>query len=288
MGVIVEHFGAAAAEGFLHFLEGWVVFMACVVVLFSETWFLNFIGHDRRPFRDIVRLDFPRPMPKSLMAMRRGPPATLIVSIVILLVGAAGSVALSQRTESLLDRKSFAAFPMRIGEWQGHRVPMDKSVIYAIKVDDWLMTNYVRPDQKSFVNFYVAYYASQRKGASAHSPKSCIPGGGWTIENVETQVIPGVLSTGDEFVVNRAVITKGKITQIVYYWFRQRERILTNEFLVKWYLFWDAVSRNRTDGALVRVMTPIFGNEDEAQADQRLIDLIRSVYPRLGPYFPSM
>jgi EpsI family protein len=221
------------------------------------------------------------------MAMRRGPPATLIVSIVILLVGAAGSVALSQRTESLLDRKSFAAFPMKIGEWQGHRAAMDKSVIFAIKVDDWLMTNYVRPDQKSFVNLYIAYYASQRKGASAHSPKSCIPGGGWRIGNVEPQVIPGVLPAGGEFVVNRAVITKGKSTQIVYYWFRQRERLLTNELLVKWYLFWDAVSRNRTDGALVRVMTPVIEGEDVAQADRRLIDLIRLAYPRLGPYFPS-
>ena len=83
------------------------------------------------------------------------------------------------------------------------------------------------------------------------------------------------------------IITKGEATQIVYYWFQQRDRLLINEFLVKWYLFWDAVSRNRTDGALVRVMTPIIKGEDEAQADRRLIDLIRSVYPRLGPYFPS-
>jgi len=158
----------------------------------------------------------------------------------------------------------------------------------AIKVDDWLMTNYVRPDRISFVNLYIAYYASQRKGVSTHSPKSCIPGGGWRIESVDQKTVPDARPSGEDLSVNRAIITKGEDTQIVYYWFQQRDRLLTNELLVKWYLFWDAISRNRTDGALVRVMTPIFENEDEAQADQRLIDLIRSVYSRLGPYFPSM
>jgi EpsI family protein len=202
-------------------------------------------------------------------------------------MAAAGSVALSQRTETLPDRKSFTSFPMRIGEWQGQRVPMDKSIIYAIKVDDWLMNNYLRPDDYAFVNLYIAYYASQRKGASAHSPRSCIPGGGWTIEKIDERTVLGVLSGGGDLAVNRAIITKGEDTQIVYYWFQQRDRLLTNEYLVKWYLFWDAVYLNRTDGALVRVMTPVLKGEDVAQADQRLVDLIQSVFPRLDPYFPS-
>lgn len=90
-----------------------------------------------------------------------------------------------------------------------------------------------------------------------------------------------------DLAVNRAIITKGDNTQVVYYGFQQRDRLLTSEFLVKWYLFWDPVYRNRTDGALVRATTPVFREEDVAQADRRLIDLIQSVFPRLEPYFPS-
>lgn len=28
--------------------------------------------------------------------------------------------------------------------------------------------------------------------------------------------------------------------------------MITNEYLVKWYLFWDVLTENRTDGAMVR------------------------------------
>ena len=74
---------------------------------------------------------------------------------------------------------------------------------------------------------------------------------------------------------------------LVYYWFQQRERFLTNEYVVKWYILWDAITRNRTDGALIRVLTPFGEGEGEAEADQRLTDFIRETYPRLNPYLPA-
>ncbi len=164
---------------------------------------------------------------------------------------------------------------------------MEKSIVYALKVDDWIIANFVRPSDPEPVNFYVAYYGSQRKGGSAHSPQSCIPGGGWRFEELTQIPVPGVGTDGEYLRVNRAIIKKGQIRHLVYYWFQQRDRLLTSEYLVKWYLFWDAVTRNRTDGALIRVITRLVDGEKLAKADQRLTDFIRAAYPRLPDYFPA-
>ena len=62
---------------------------------------------------------------------------------------------------------------------------------------------------------------------------------------------------GSPLAVNRVQIAKGDHRQLVYYWFQQRGRVVTNEYLVKWYLLWDALTKNRTDGALVRLVVNV-------------------------------
>ncbi len=132
----------------------------------------------------------------------------------------------------------------------------------------------------------MAYYASQRKGSSIHSPRSCIPGGGWVIASHTLVPVPQVPGA-DSLKVNRLVIQKGPSRQLVYYWFDQRGRLITNEYLAKWYLFQDSLTQQRTDGALVRLVTPVVNNGDIAEADARLQTFIREAYPLLGDYIPK-
>ena len=91
---------------------------------------------------------------------------------------------------------------------------------------------------------------------------------------------------GQPLSTNRLYIKKGDYGQLVYYWFQQRDRIITNEYLVKWYLFWDALTKNRTDGALVRLTTPVRPGEDLKLADQRLIEFAKQVQPLMDQYIP--
>jgi EpsI family protein len=90
-----------------------------------------------------------------------------------------------------------------------------------------------------------------------------------------------------QIAVNRVVIERGDLKQVVYYWFDQRGRVLTNEYLVKWYIFWDSLTRNRTDGAMLRLTTPVLAGQTEADADRALEDFARAVVPALRPYIPS-
>jgi len=134
------------------------------------------------------------------------------------------------------------------------------------------------------VNFYSAYYATQKKGASAHSPKSCIPGGGWRITSFDTHNVNGVNIGAVPMMVNRLVIQKGEIKQLVYYWFQQRGRVVTNEYMMKWYLFWDALTKSRTDGALMRFTTVLNPGQDISIADKRLESFSQQIAPLIPDY----
>jgi EpsI family protein len=87
--------------------------------------------------------------------------------------------------------------------------------------------------------------------------------------------------------VNRVIIAKGESRQLVYYWFQQRGRLIASEYLVKWYLLLDALTKHRTDGAMVRLVTPIDDATDSGKADATLISLMNDLTPQLGGYIPD-
>ncbi len=180
-------------------------------------------------------------------------------------------------------RKSLVEFPTHVGAWQGRRQPLEDVYLDALKLDDYLTADY-RDGAGMPINFYVAYYDSQRKGHSVHSPRSCLPGGGWVMRSFERTN----LSTGGGTVpANRVVIELGRSKQIVYYWFQQRGRTITNEYLVKRYIFWDSLTRNRSDGALVRLVAPVPTGTDEARVDAELARFAATVTPNLSSYIPD-
>ena len=136
------------------------------------------------------------------------------------------------------------------------------------------------------VNLYVAYYRSQRNGLSVHSPRLCLPGGGWQIKKFD-QVALARGNGQPPRPVNRVLIEQGGHKQLVYYWFQERGRQLTNEYVVRWYLFWDALKMNRTDGALIRVVIPVPNGMSEADLETRLTRFAQLAEAPLSHYIPD-
>lgn len=287
IGVTVEYFGREAAEGFLHDFEGWIVFMACTGILVLEMWALARIGRDPRPLTAVFGLTIPEPLPRDTRLQERQLPAQFWVAGLILLAALGVSLSLQQRNEVVPQRTEFRQFPLTMAGWIGRRQTMEQQYIDTLKFDDYILADYVKEGVRAPVNFYSAYYASQRKGESIHSPRSCIPGGGWEIRSHEVVTLNDVAANGMPMVVNRLLIQKGEDRQLVYYWFAQRGRDLTNEYVTKWFLFWDALTMNRTDGALVRLTTFAPKGEDLADADRRLTELLAAVLPELDRYIPN-
>lgn len=112
----------------------------------------------------------------------------------------------------------------------------------------------------------------------------CIPGGGWAITSLE-QI--NYTNVGKERPINRVIIQKGEVKELVYYWFDERGRKIANEYWAKFYLLADAIVKNRTDGALVRLTTQVATGELERDADQRLQVFMQDAVPRLSEFLPS-
>lgn len=286
IGVMVEHWGQSMAEGFLHDFQGWAVFMTSAGVLLLEMMLLARIGKNRRPWREVFGLDAAEPVDRNAPPVHRSVPASFIVGTAIVSAFAAGVMLAPERAEAIPQRESFFTFPNQVDTWTGRRSAMDQIYLDALKLDDYLMSDYVRADHE-LVNLYVAWYDSQRAGNSAHSPRSCLPGGGWRMTQFSQVDVPGVQVDGKALRANRVQIEMGNRKQLVYYWFQQRGRVITNEYLVKWYLFVDSLTKQRTDGALVRLVTPLQIGESAEAADRRLVEFASRVAPRLERHIPD-
>lgn len=286
IGVLVDNWGKSMAEGFLHDFEGWVVFMASTAFLVGEMWILAKVGNRNRTLREVFGLDFPSPTPKNAQIESRSTPKAFVAAALSLALVTILSYIMPQRTEIIPQRKDFTTFPLAVNEWRGKEDHLEQIYIDILRFDDYILRDYSN-DKGQTVNFYVAYYGSQRKGQSAHSPRTCIPGGGWEITSLTQRTLNGINVAGHPLRVNRTVIQKGDVKELVYYWFQQRSRVITNEYLVKWYLFYDALTRNRTDGALVRLTAFVEPGQSLEEADARLSAFAQAVAPTLPAYIPE-
>lgn len=286
IGVLVEHWGQGMAEGFLHYFEGWIIFIACLAILVGEMWLLNRVGKRPASFADIFALPYTPEAPEE--DAERKPqafPKPFVASIVLVAVSFFVVKSVDTRAEVIPEREQFVTFPLYFDGWRGEEDNLQPIIADGLGLTDYVLNNYAKPDSPAPVNFYVAYYASQRKGVSPHSPRVCIPGGGWSITGVERKKI-NLQGKPEPFPVNRVVIQNGRHRQLVYYWFRQRGRDIANEYWMKWFLLTDSLTMNRTDGSLIRLTTPIGPGEKEADAEARLQEFLVDVDPRLESYIP--
>ncbi|MDH5570630.1 MAG: VPLPA-CTERM-specific exosortase XrtD [Gammaproteobacteria bacterium] len=286
IGVLVEHWGQSQAEGFLHDFEGWVIFMACMVILVVEMWALNKIGSNNRPLKEVFGLEFPEPQDKNASFVYRTLPKQFIAALGILSLSSISIIALNKNEIIIAPRAQFAEFPMEIDGWKGKQASLEQIYLDSLKLDDYILSDFVNDDNK-VVNFYVAYYESQEAGEAAHSPRTCIPGGGWQIKSLDAKKLEDIKDGNNSLIVNRLLIQKGDYTQVVYYWFKLRERNITSEYMVKLYLMWDAITKNRSDLALVRFTSLAKPGEDIGEVDERMQSLVKVVYPKLDKYIPE-
>ncbi len=286
IGVMVEYWGTDMAEGFLHDFEGWLFFMVCMVMLIGIMWLVYKIGSEQRSFQQVFGIDYPQPPPKSALVKFRTVPATFYGLLLVLGMASVITPVLEGRQDAVVNRKSLDEFPVDMGSWHGRRERIKDIYLAELDLTDYVIADYVDAHRRT-VNFYVAYYASQRAGESAHSPQSCLPGGGWKINKITQQKLDNVLPGGVPLNVNRVQIQMGESRILVYYWFQQRGRVITNEYMVKWYLLLDGLRRNRTDGALVRLTTVIGPDEEWGDGDGRLVDFMRDMTPVLSDYVPD-
>jgi EpsI family protein len=184
--------------------------------------------------------------------------------------------------EAHVERKPLKAFPEQVGTWQktGDQI-LDEPTLKVLRASDYLLRDFRRSDGE-VANFYVGYYATQRDGASYHSPLNCLPGSGWVLS--EPDKITLAEPDGSDFVANKYVIQNGNYRSLMIYWYQGRGRAVASEYWGKIYTVIDSVRLRRSDGAMVRVTVPITGSEEKAvQAASELAVLATSALPEFVP-----
>jgi exosortase D (VPLPA-CTERM-specific) len=292
IGVMVDARGIEAAEGFMHLFEGWVIFLLCIGMMILLARLMQLLTRDRRSLAETLDLDMTGIGTQLARVGDIRPSAaliggTLVIGTVGALMIAAPQLGLAREPEPV-DRTPFALFPDELDGWHsGPRKKLSERVERVLGADDYIVTDYRNPDHPAAVNLYVAWYLDQTDGGT-HSPEICIPGGGWEIDDIE-RIDLDVAAPGGEVSMrlNRIVIRNGLQLQLAYYWYEQRGRRLASDFAAKGYLLWDSFRTGRSDGALVRLVTPVRPGESLDVAETRLNAFLATVMPELTGYIES-
>jgi EpsI family protein len=198
-----------------------------------------------------------------------------------LLIGALILLHTVSHGETIVPHQPLRELPYIIGAWSGQEYPLSQQVLHAVSVSDYTNRLYSTTGIAP-VQLYVGFYGSQKTGDTIHSPKNCLPGSGWDPVRAGQATI--ALVGGRKIVVNEYVIQRDQDKQLVFYWYQGRGRVIASEYAAKFWMVTDALSKNRTDGALVRVVTPMADNEAVAQA--RLVSFTQDLFPRLDEIIP--
>ena len=288
IGILVNSYGIGQAEGFLHFFEGWVIFGACIALLFMTAVLLQRLTPSPLGLRDTIDLDTDGLWTQAKRILTIHASRGLILATVMSVAISALFVLTPSPQRVIPERDRFVLFPREIGSWNSYTIPLEPQVEAVLNASDYINAIFTTPgSNETYVNFFSAYYDRQTEGSGIHSPEVCLPVGGWEIFSLDKAEVSLPDTPYGTFEVNRAVIEKGMTRQLVYYWFEQRGKRMTNDYAAKISVVYDSLTTGRTDGALVRFVTPIARGETEADAEARMQGLMSDLLPKLPRYIPQ-
>jgi len=195
-----------------------------------------------------------------------------------------GSLQMLSHGEQTPLKRPFAEFPLVVADrWHGKELGLEQNILNVLKLDDYMMRAY-KDDRSNpaLVWLYIGYYQSQRTGATYHSPRNCLPGAGWQFVETEQVTIP--VQEGSKININKVLIEKGLDKQVILYWYHDRGRVIASEYWAKSYMVWDAITQNRTDGALVRISLPVTTTPEDAYRVG--LAFLQDLWPLLQAYMP--
>lgn len=287
-GVIVQHWGLEWLDGFTHFFEGWVIFVACILLLFGLARVMLFFNAQKMSLAEALDLETDGLMTQAARLRFTRASGAMIFSAILMTGAAIGWQTIPERGVSAVARESFTTFPRALGEWkqQGAARQLSASVVNVLGADDYHSVNFAKPGADASVELFAAWYQDQSQGG-VHSPEICLPGGGWEIAWLERTDMTQAMNWDAPFKINRAIIQKGETRMMVFYWFDQKGRKIAWDMSAKYWLLMDGVKTGRTDGALVRLTTRILPDETDAAAEARLMEMMREAMQPLNRFIPA-
>jgi EpsI family protein len=280
-GIATYRFGAGVIDSWWHDAFGWLTFFAALALLLVANLFIGKLffktGPNGKGETSLPALDGLGP---------RGVEAVKVAALFAALVLGGALINWFQvRTETPVPRRPLDEFPVKFGE--AFRPAPDRRFSPATEevlgATDYIMRDYIAPPRR--FNLYVGYYASQRTGATYHSPQHCLPGSGWEISN--GAAVEFFSPSGKRIFANRYVVQNGKKRHIMIYWYQGRGRTNGSEYWDKLYTIADSVTKGRSDGAMARVLTPVYAGETDDTAFVAATEFSGIIADSLNEYVPD-
>lgn len=271
------------ADSFFHGFSGWLIFMVSLVFLVILSGLLK-IAKSRLTKEVPVKSEKGNTGPDSFRLKDVSQGYVWSASLVFVIFwGLHIAMASAQVTPP---RKTFEGFPTVIGEWRGEKSCLSEGILSSLWADDYIKIEFTNTRTGDLLLFFVPYYEYQATRHTAHAPVSCLVGGGFAPRS-RTTIARNFPPPFGPVKISRIVLEKNEDLILSNYWFQGRGRIILSAYWNKWYLFWDSITRNRTDGALVRLEMPL-GKEPDVEAAQSLLDSFTvELMKILPPYVPG-
>jgi exosortase D (VPLPA-CTERM-specific) len=286
-GVMTYEYGRQATEATVHDASGWVVYVIALGLLIGVNYVLKKVV-SRIDTETLISNERARGREGEIrsgedeLSLLSRPSAWPLVGV--LLVAGLGVNWFADRSEVAPEREPLARLSTHLGEWRqrGDEIHFDAAVEDVLRASDYTMREYAAVDGR-VANIYVGYYSTQRTGATYHSPLNCLPGAGWVMS--EPELVSITTPEGRTINANRYLLENGVYREVMLYWYQGRGRTEASEYRDKLNTILDSVTRRRTDGAMVRVMTDVGGDETAAQA--AAADLAGQLEDQLPRYIPQ-
>jgi len=194
-------------------------------------------------------------------------------------------------------REDFRGFPSRIEDWTLDTRPGPVAVKFPV-IDDELVHAYPSasgerrfsvPDDDLVrryrnaggerIDLYIGYHRSQRDGKQL---------GGDAGRALNAVASPVQLEVGSNKIELGHVVNDRPLSRRdVLYWYDLNGRIVDNPYAAKGYMAWDALTRGRTNGAVVMIAWEVPTGADAAAHEKHAVGFAKAVLALLPRYMPS-
>ena len=290
-GLLTEAYGSSHTEGFLHFFEGWVVFVASLIILVALAWLMAKMLPNSPSFSKVfsfddvfqgkVKLKENQKTSREINWQSNVSIKIMLASIIIAMIISNPYV---KRKGAVVVYKPFSQFPKMLGQWKAHESRLPVSVEETAGASDYYNATFTSPEAKQ-INLYISYYADQKLGPAPHSPTICIPGAGWKITSNKPYLIK--TKYGSTIKITRLIITKGEHTIITYFWLKQGSKIFDQQYMARLDLILFAIKENRADAALLRMVSEVGSNETIEDTDARMQNMASELLDVISDYVPD-
>ena len=290
---LVQYISPAFGEGFYHEFFGWLVFIFSAILLFSLSRLLTRIIRPRTGVTThgagasappVDSHAAPPAAPEPTTQARRLRPLHIAVAALIFLSAHFADARLATPRPAP-QRTSFKNFAVNFSDWEGQRVYLDSKTLSNLWADDYLCLALRNRRTGNDLQLLVSWYSNQTALHTAHAPVSCLLGSGWYLK--KSVLLPSKPMDGRDFPLEQMLMEKGGQSLLSNFWFQGRGRVITGEYANKAYLFWDAVTKRRTDGALVRAEMSLAPGQSLADAQKIMDEFLAQLKKTLKPYIPG-